>query len=780
MTFPDTPLDLRVQLKLLGEWIDMGPVASIADDFYTDYYTDEYLGRIVWDLRRLPSQNIGITRGGQDETTNQNPGTVSLYLWNEDGYLTPGNPRSPWWTQDGTGWGRNTELRILVGDNVRFHGEVSEIVPEWPQGDISDDLTDEELDDLGAVDVGRLGYAIVNITASGLFRRLGQRTKPLRSAIQRRVTSPTYLDRIADYWPMEDGSDAHAFASGLPSSAGSLPQMQTVGWALASDDSLWGSQALPSVSSGGAGSATAVLASDRRAMLDGQWVVEWNMRIPRAPEELSTEIRVEVNSTGTYPRWRVTIGYTAGSTYLLVQAFTRSGASAVHSTLTDVEHLFGDPWTTFRLRVDEPSLGNVGWSLVWGQVTTGADTLFGFSDTETGDAGTPISVTVAVSDAPPAGVSVGHLIVHDGIDQFWLVGPDVGWQDEGSTPRFARICDEQHVPRITSRYGPAGSGLEDSSTTRKMGVQRPLSTLALLQEAADTENGVLIEVRDSLDLQVVARGARYNRVPVFNLDARDKSQIANPFAPVTDDQSVANDVTASKIDGTSFRVADPRIDAGEDIAVYDQAVSFSMFDDDLVKHYAGWWYHLGTHDGARYPQVTIDLAVCGDTLTTGSVSMIDAWLAAHPLQDRFTISNLPPQHPSYPTVDLIIEGYTETLSPHGWTVTLNCSPAKPWDVARWEVDRYASAGSELVTAIDVDDTTFDVSSVGVPWIDTAGYPGEWPRFFQIGLEVIAVDTITGTSSPQTFSGVTRAVEGYAQAHPAGTSVQIADARVMAL
>jgi hypothetical protein len=764
MAFPDDPLDIHVQAFLLGEWVDFGPIVTVTEsyfrDYYTDYYTELYIGEhdvsTTVDIRRLPAQDIAITRGRSDEGSEQSPGSCSFILWNEDGYLTPGDPRSPWFATDGTGWGLNTQVRILVGTNVRFHGEVSEIVPEWPQGDIADELTDEELLDLGSVPVDRLGFAIVNVTVSGILRRLSQRTKPLRSALQRRVTSPTNLPHIVDYWPMEDGKDSGLFASGLPSSAGGLTKALHSGWTLASDDTLWGSQPLPNVGSGGDASWLATLNPARAAMTSGDaWVVEWNAHIPSPPVAAETSITMEITTDGSV--WIATVGHDGDRTFVRLRCFNSTGLVLVDSYTYNPENLFIDQWVTFRVGSWFVG-GNTHWVITWSPITPGVDAIEGGqSYIVGGTVGAPERLRFTVGSAPADGVSVGQVIVHDGILGGWLVNPDVGWQGERSGTRFRRIADEEGIPYVRV-FGPAGSGLSDPTTTRKMGTQESRPVLDLLREAAATDNAILAERRIALGLQFIGRGARYNRPVRFELDARDKSQIANPFTPITDDQTRANDVTASKIDGTEYRVVDENA-----VEVYDQSLSFSTYSDFSVKHYAGWGYHLGTHEGSRYPQVTMDLVICGDTLTTGGLTLIDAW-KTWDLQSRIRVVNLPAQHPDYPLVDLIIEGYTETLSAYVWLVELNCSPAAPWDVAVWGESRYTPESCVLDSGIDADDTSIVVDT------STAWDDGSTPFDVFIGPE-ISPERVTVTNVSGSTLTVTRGVAGYQRPHVAGQPVR---------
>ncbi|WP_326677701.1 hypothetical protein [Streptomyces sp. NBC_01237] len=85
MTFPQTPLDVRIELMIGVVWTDIT----------TDVYT------------RTP---ITITRGSADEASSSEPSTCSLTLNNRSGKYSPRNPLSPYYGLIG----RNSPIRISV------------------------------------------------------------------------------------------------------------------------------------------------------------------------------------------------------------------------------------------------------------------------------------------------------------------------------------------------------------------------------------------------------------------------------------------------------------------------------------------------------------------------------------------------------------------------------------------------------------------------------------------------------------------------------------------
>lgn len=673
MAFPDTALDVHVQAFLDG-WVDFGPLFSVVDDYYTDEYLDEYLGRLIRDNGRLPEQEISITEGRSDEAGAVDPASVTVTLWNHDGALTPGDPRSVWFPA----WDRGCPFRILIGDTVVFWGEVSEIVVTFPQGDLSRVLA-SELGDLASVPIERLGYANVEVTASGILRRLNQRTKPLRSALSRRVTEPNNLPHVFDYFPMEDGTEASRLTSGLPESTAAMVFSGEL--LLASGSGLAGSKPLASVAEGKEALWFATVNG-----FDTSGVIEVFMKMPAEPDVFTTFRPIEVRTTGDLARLSVEVIQYAGDSAIRFSAFDGGGVR-LHQSIAGLEgsRIFFQPnHLQMRLELSE-SGGNTEWALVWWSVTQGVDPGAGFSDTWSGTFGQVTAVGGGAFAPPSGGVEVGHLIVHDGIERGWLVGPDVGkWGEEART-RISRLCTEEHIPAVFTGG--------DDLRSMKMGAQRPLSLPDLLEECATADRGILCEQRDGFAVRYVHRRYRYNREPSMTLDAA-LSEIANPFTPTTDDQLTRNDVTATRTDGTSVRAFNQA--SIDKVGVYDEEFTVNVASDLVVRHIAGWQLHLGDDNGMRVPQLTIDLTV--------APQLIDAWLAMR-VGHEVRIVNPPPQlifglapvlwadeevdwdDPAswgeITPIDLVVQGWTETFTSVSWVVTLNCSPAAPWKVAKW-------------------------------------------------------------------------------------------------
>jgi hypothetical protein len=217
--------------------------------------------------------------------------------------------------------------------------------------------------------------------------------------------------------------------------------------------------------------------------------------------------------------------------------------------------------------------------------------------------------------------------------------------------------------------------------------------------------------------------------------------------PTEDDQATRNDVTRSRPSGSSARAtldtgtlsaAAPPLGVGR----YTDSSSVNVHTDDQLPDQAAWWLHLGTWDEARYPSVTVNLAAAG--------RLIDQATAVD-IGDRLTIGN-PPVWVAPGVIDLIAEGYTETIGWADWTITYNCTPAGPWSVAVSDdpvLGRADTDGSQLAASVTATATTLSVAVTAGPLWTTD--PAEYPFDLRVGGEVVTaraagtpLDLVDGT------------------------------------
>lgn len=151
--------------------------------------------------------------------------------------------------------------------------------------------------------------------------------------------------------------------------------------------------------------------------------------------------------------------------------------------------------------------------------------------------------------------------------------------------------------------------------------------------------------------------------------------LSPPLEPVEDDQSTRNDVTATRQDGGSTRII---ADTGplsvqpppDGVGTYDTDVTVNVAYDEQLGDQASWRVHLGTVDEPRFPTVPLNLARNAD--------LIDV-LAGLESGDKVTIDGVLPTLPPG-LIELLALGYSETIDPFTWDLTLTCAPGSPWTI----------------------------------------------------------------------------------------------------
>lgn len=545
----------------------------------------------------------------------------------------------------------------IDSSSVRFSGEIASIEPVWPEGDVS------EGDDPGE--------ARVTITAAGILRRLQQGQAKIQSALRSRIPA---IDPVG-YWPLEDGAYSYQAASwqaGAPGAAG------IYGIDFARDDTLPGSGRLPTATVDVGFVASPPIVGG----VEGTWSVVYAYHADSVPG--AATVILQVRTSGNVALWTVEVS----SGLTTVRGYNGFGTEILTQSFTIGDDVF-DGWQWIRLQAENVLGAQIAWRIDWYNIGGSAG---GGGTTITGQPGRVTNANILTVD----GWSYGHLFVRDD-----LVDPSVfpanGFAGETPSERLARLADEHGLDIVVEG--------DDSTTT--LGAQPAATPLDVARDVATTDLGYLTERRDRSELTYRGRSTLYNQTAALVLDAA-ADEIAPPFRPIHDDQRYRNDVTVSRVGGSSFRQADVGVEG-----TYDTSVTVNVeFDVDLPDQ-AGWRLHLGTWNGMRYAVVTIDLAIAPH-LIDSVCELVEG--------DRIQIIHLPPQHPSE-TVDLLIEGGTETMTPSSWLFEFACSPAGPWS-SIWVLEddilgRADTIGSELGAGIDADDTSLSlVTTAGPVWIDS--------------------------------------------------------------
>jgi hypothetical protein len=310
----------------------------------------------------------------------------------------------------------------------------------------------------------------------------------------------------------------------------------------------------------------------------------------------------------------------------------------------------------------------------------------------------------------------------------------LGYPGELAAARYLRLLAEHSLE---------GSVFGDPDVTHAMGPQRPDTLPNLFTEVARTDFGLIYDARAANELEFRTGGSLYNQTAALALTFGVSGDVHIPLKPVTDDLGIANDFTATSRTGATGRaeqttgpnnVNDP-IDDPEGITRVPGSVDVNPASDNDLDDAAGWGRHVSTWPGARYKNVTVSLFKHPELLA--------AVYAMRP-GDRITIDDLEADQ-----VELLALGGVGEIGSHDHIVTFNCVPAGPYRVGVLNAtgNRIGAAASRLAADFDAGtDTSMSVESDGALWTTT----GE-PFHIRVGGVVLNVTTVTGATSPQTFT-----------------------------
>ncbi|WP_129308002.1 hypothetical protein [Streptomyces sp. L2] len=556
--------------------------------------------------------------------------------------------------------GRTWTLTSGITDRlIRFNGEVPEWPPKWAASEAD---------------------AWTPIQAAGILRRMGQGQKPLQSALTRRVPS---FDPVA-YWPMEEGANATRAYSPIKG----VSPLNLSGFDMSANDTLAGSKALPVIREGATLSGIVPMPSGSPT----EWHTEFLFRMDTAPS--TTQTLLQWIGTGTVKTWKIELTSSGAN----LHGYDADG-TAVVTSLGLFPALYGK-WYRWKIFATQDGT-SVDWVEEWTAVGESAKA---FSGNYTGTLGRISKVM-----GPPgysselAGASIGHIGVFTVADTFAYNDGDIGFAGETAAARLLRLTDEEGLSLAVSG---------DVSETELVGPQRPTALLDLLRECADADGGIFGEAIDRRSLVYRTRASLYNQAPKLTLDY-GAGQLAPPFEPIEDDQ-VRNDWEVTRNGGSSGRATLTEgtlstQDPPDGIGLYDDSVTLNLDTDEQTDPIAAWLLHLTSWDEARYPAVTVRLHK--------NPALIPDVLGLE-VGDKIRIEGLPVRFAAGGTVELLVDGWSETFLPRKWEITFNCSPAGPWNVGEVAITEDFEDASLSVTATDGGD---------LPWARTQTHynTGSW-------------------------------------------------------
>ena len=713
---PDGRVNMRMYLFVDGSWIDI-----------TSYV-------------RGDKNNVTITRGKANEATQFAPSKMTFKLNNPNGLFSNRNPRSIYFGK----LGRNTPVYFTVGNDIRFYGSISSFPTKW-------DTTGKDI--------------WCPMEATGTKQQLLQGKKPLKGPLRRAQLSTVPLA----LWPLNEGSTATEFANQV---SGGAPMVITSG--------------KPTIGSvdgpiGGDGKAVTIRTADAYLCElqgavpianTGAWSVECWVRAT-GPTVGQGATFLAWRTTGTTSRWELRTYATAATSGIEIWRDDAAGsyflalASGVFNT---TQNLFDGNWHYARVTANQVG-SDTRVTLEYDGFTPIQFTDVGFTTgyvTEVVRAST-IEWLITIATAT---IDIAQVMVNSAVTPSNYSAGN-GYTGETTHARLSRLCAEQGVPLMLGG---------EPDTIHTLGAQTADTFLNLCTAAATAGQGLMYEPRGAPGLVYRSRDTLYNQSgPVLSYTVG--KHLSNELVPTDDNQLLRNDVTITRVRGSEGRftkiygannVNDPIADPDGAGLADEQPPALVAGDDLWLKHIAAWRVHQGTWDESRYPAVTVELhrAVyrSDDALTQqviasdvgGYMSIIDPpiWLPPEP-------------------IELCVEGYTEVISNMTRTITFNCSPGGVWRVGVFDSpeSRY-EGGTEalparLTVAVDASATSLSVDFTnGRRYVRSTDDAASLPFDIMIDGERITVGDVVGTTSPQTFTPVTRGVNGISKAHAVGAIVTL--------
>ncbi|MFI6304268.1 hypothetical protein ACIBCH_20550 [Amycolatopsis thailandensis] len=613
----------------------------------------------------------------------------------------------------------------------RFHGEVAAWPSQW---------------DTSGNDV------YVPIEAAGIRRRLSQGQAPLISPYTR--ANVAFSPEHVLYYPIEDANGSSVIASGLPNrgpmsiTGAGTPQ-------LASDSSYPGSAPF------GKPNQSRWTSPLVNVSATGEIQMTFLLSVPSTGEtDLATFAQIICSGTIGF----VDCFYHTGSGGDLELKFYNQSRALISGTGTLDVNVDGQPMLVSIQLTQNGS--NVDWVLAWWNKGAPSAGLYD---------GTLTSQTIGaargmlISPYTQVGSSaIGHATLRNDIISIFTFNTQLGgYQGEGAQERIERLCRENDGINNTFIRSSILAGTA-------VGIQERKTLLDLLDEAAKADLGYVNESRDVIGLVHRYGRSLYNQDAVLTLDYAS-GQVQPPFGQVDDDLLLANDFTAKRANGSTYRatqetgplaVTSPTSSTGAGRYVDEQ--EYNVATDDQLPDIATWKVHLGTVDEPRYPRVRVNLA----KLALTSKQLYINALSVN-LQDRIEIIN-PKALVINGTISQIVPGYIENLASKQHDIEFVCIPGVPYEIAEAATDtgdtnpwifRARTDGATVNTLANAGATSLSVATPSGPlWTTVAD---DFPLYLDVGGIKVRATACSGASSPQTFT-----VDALPVARAAGLPVSV--------
>lgn len=386
-----------------------------------------------------------------------------------------------------------------------------------------------------------------------------------------------------------------------------------------------------------------------------------------------------------------------------------------------------------------------------------------------------------------ADTSYANAAIPNCIDHY--AAGNTGFLGESTDKRIARVARYAQVPipthsiaapmALASTYGmtitvynpvqgpwtnlSAGAHLVG---TQSMAGRKPLD---VMQEAAHTEAMPLYQDPSGY-LTIQPSTTRQNTSPAWSVNALDldpSTQVADDFAYTTNQMTITpNSQAAQTVAGATGLASQAKY------GVYDGSQATASVNPVEAQSLGLGIIQLRADPAPRTAPLALEVSTLALLPGYGS-AWYDAVLAGR-ISTPVRVTNAPAALGGG-NYDVLIEGWTETITAGSHMLALNTSPAQgPTyqldDVVLGHIDTDGStlAGSTLnTTALAFQVAT---TNAGSPLWTRSG--SDFPFDINIGGEQITISGISGTSSPQTFTASARSVNGVVASHSVDTAVSL--------
>lgn len=583
--------------------------------------------------------------GRVDESGSITPSILTLTLKNTDGRFTPKNTGGAY----SPNIVRNCQIRVSVNatsvtgvayNNFRFWGEIA----SWPPGY-----------DVSQHDIW------VDITASGIWRRIQSSSVPIGSCYWRYVNLLTGTSVPAAWWAMEDGSGSANFAL----TGGTGTNMIPTGTPSYAGDgtSFGGSNALPTMN------GARLAANVSSAATPTNNVFQFALSVPAANDSSMTqfstvEVAKMISASGTVKRVDVSLSNTG---QLSITGYTSTaggtpafGPSAITTKVNGVPVLASVEIT--------PSGGSINWALRIIKPNAGSvlDQVSGTRATSTIAAVTQVQLN---GQGRLQDTTIGQAGVWYIVPTLTTAAANIGGQaGELAVTRISRLCTESNIPLTVIGSGGAALGPQVSDTMANV-----------LQSIEATDGGLLYETTGQFGLGYRTLASMQNQAAALTI-SYTSGALGAPLAPVYDDQLIRNQwtvtntptnySTTAQLNSGAVSIQPPPNGVGQG---YAQSKAISANANAQADAIATQLLKQGTVDDVRFPVVFISF------LRTAAAPFFSL-IPSLRIGDFFQVSNLPAFLGGGTTKQIAL-GYTETIGgdPETWTFSLNAIPELPFE-----------------------------------------------------------------------------------------------------